>query len=80
MRCRKKYYRVDRRAIGFMKFIFEGYDGIANLTTLDPELGIISINIPNGCDKYVEELIEILGRDMLIEPQRGGVHEKQAAG
>ena len=68
MQCRKKYVRVDKRQIGFMKFIFEAYDGIANLTTIDATLGVISINIPNGCDDIVDNLLEILGRDILIEP------------
>ena len=68
MQCHKKYLRVDRRQIGFMKFIFEAYDGIANLTTIDAGLGIISINIPEGCINIVDNLLDILGHDILIEP------------
>ena len=68
MQCQKKYLRVDRRHIGFMKFIFEAYEGIANLSTLDPELGIILVNIPNGCTGIVNKLLETLSRDILIEP------------
>ena len=67
MQCQKKYVRVDKRQIGFMKFIFEAYDGIANLTTIDAALGIISINIPDGCDEVVDNLLKTLGRDILIE-------------
>jgi hypothetical protein len=67
MQCQKKYVRVDKRQIGFMKFIFEAYDGIANLTTIDAALGIISINIPKGCDEVVDNLLKTLGRDILIE-------------
>ncbi|MBW2100196.1 MAG: DUF4911 domain-containing protein, partial [Deltaproteobacteria bacterium] len=37
----KKYYRVDRRAISFLRFVFEAYDGIATLTTIDPDSGIV---------------------------------------
>lgn len=68
MQCQKKYLRVDKRCIGFMKFIFEAYEGIANLTTVDPKLGIISINIPEGCVDIVDKLLETLARDILIEP------------
>jgi len=67
MQCQKKYIRVDKRQIGFMKFIFEAYDGIANLTTIDAALGVISINIPDGCNEIVDNLLKTLGRDMLIE-------------
>ena len=70
MQCQKRYLRVDRRHIGFMKFIFEAYEGIANLTTIDPNLGIILINIPDGCEDTVTNLLEILGRDILIEPSK----------
>ncbi len=68
MQCQKKYLRVDRRQIGFIKFILEAYDGIANLTTIDAGLGIVSINIPEDCIDIVDNLLEILGRDILIEP------------
>lgn len=67
MQCQKKYVRIDKRQIGFMKFIFEAYDGIANLTTIDAALGIVSINIPKGCDEVVDNLLKTLGRDILIE-------------
>ena len=68
MQCQKKYMRVDRRRIGYMKFIFEAYDGIANLTTIDAARGIISINIPEGCNDTVDNLLEVLRHDILIEP------------
>ena len=68
MQCQKKYLRVDRRQIGFIKFILEGYDGIATLTTVDAGLGVVSINIPEGCIDIVDDLLETLGRDILIEP------------
>ena len=67
MQCNKKYVRVDKRQIGFMKFIFEAYDNVANLTTIDAALGVVSINIPDGCNDIVDDLLKSLGRDMLIE-------------
>jgi len=67
MLCKQKIVRVDKRRIGFMKFIFEAYDGIANLTTIDSEKGIVSINIPDGCEHDVETLLKSLKRDILIE-------------
>jgi len=51
-----------------LKFIFEAYDGIANLTTIDAKLGIISVNIPDGCNDTVDKLLEEMSRDILIEP------------
>ena len=68
MFCKKKLLRVDKRKIGFMKFIFEAYDGIANLTTIDSGKGIVMLNIPDGCDQYVDTLLQSLAKDILIEP------------
>jgi hypothetical protein len=68
MLCRRKILRVDRRQIGFMRFIFEAYDGIANLTTIDAAKGIISVNVPDGCMQYVDTLLESLAGDIHFEP------------
>lgn len=67
METAKRYYRVDRRQIAFLRFIFEAYDGIAALTTLDPELGIIALHIPPGCDNAVEFVLQDLAKDMMID-------------
>ncbi len=64
----KRYYRVDRREIAFIKFIFEAYDGIAVLETLDPMTGIVVFHIAPGCDDDVDAILEDLKREIMIEP------------
>ena len=68
----KKYLRVDRREIHFIKFIFEAYDGIATLTTLDPDLGVVLLNISPGCEDDVEMVLHDLQKDILIEQTDAG--------
>ncbi len=63
----KKYFRIDRKEICFLKFIIEAYDGIAVLTTLDPTKGIVVINIAPGCEEEVEMIIKDLEKNILIE-------------
>jgi hypothetical protein len=63
----KKYLRVDRREIHFLKFIFEGYDGMATVTTIDPDLGIVLLSISPGCEGDVEMVLLDLQKDILIE-------------
>ncbi len=63
----KKYYRVDRKEICFLKFIFEAYDGIAVLSTIDPESGIVVFIIPPGCEKDVDMVLKDLKKDIMIE-------------
>ena len=63
----KKYYRVDRREIAFLKFILEAYDGLAVLTTIDSEKGIVVINIAPGCETDVEMILQDLKKSVMIE-------------
>jgi hypothetical protein len=63
----KKYLRVDRREICFIKFILEAYDGIATLTTIDAHQGIVMLRIAPGCEGDVEAVLRDLKKDNLID-------------
>jgi len=63
----KKYYRIDRREISFLKFILEAYDGLAVLTIIDSEKGIVVINIAPGCEADVEMILQDLKKNVMIE-------------
>jgi hypothetical protein len=62
-----EHYRVDRREIAFIKFIFEAYDGIAGLRTTDPAKGIIMFHIAPGCEDQVHQILQDLKKQILIE-------------
>jgi len=64
----KRYYRVDRRAIAYLKFILEAYDGLAVVSTLDRAAGIIVLHISPGCEPDVELILQDLNRHMMMEP------------
>lgn len=64
----KRYYRIDRGQIHFLKFILEGYDGIAVLSALDPQKGLVVLHIGPGCQNVVDMIIQDLQRDIRIEP------------
>lgn len=63
----RRYFRIDRRQIAFLKFILEAYDGIATLSTVDPLQGVVCLDIPPGCESDVQALLQDLGRQMRIE-------------
>jgi hypothetical protein len=67
MQTLKRYLRVDRREIGYFRFILEGYDGIAILTTLDAREGRVVLRIAPGCEEEVDRLVQNLGKEILIE-------------
>jgi hypothetical protein len=63
----QRYFRVNRRKIAFLRFIFEGYDGIAIIKTVDPQKGIILFQISPGCEDDVEFILQDLKKNMPIE-------------
>ena len=63
-----RLYRVDRKAVCFIKFIIEAYDGIAVLETIDPAVARIALHVAPGCESEVDALLADLQLDFLIEP------------
>ena len=68
MQAQRWRYRVDRRAIAYLKFIIESYDNLALVTTVDPREGVVELQVPPGCEATVRELMADLGSRMLILP------------
>ena len=66
----KKYYRIDRREICFLKFILEGYEGLTLLTTCNPEEGIVVLKIAPGCEVETNCLMQALQKDIMIEERQ----------
>ena len=63
----KRYYRVDRREIAFLRFVFEAYEGLATIETLNPESGVIVFYIAPGCESDVDMILRDLKGDILME-------------
>ena len=68
MRTVEQFYRVDRRRISLIKFIFEAYEGLAVVSTLEPTAGIISLQVAPGCEEIAKAVMQDLGRNLLVEP------------
>ena len=56
----KRYYRVDRREIFFIQSIIEGYDGLATMSTVDPNRGLIRLIIPTDAETDVLDILQDL--------------------
>ncbi len=67
MRTVKQFYRVDRRRINLIRFVFEAYEGVAVVTTLDAASGTIVLAVAPGCEAMAVEIMDDLGRTFLIE-------------
>jgi hypothetical protein len=66
--CRR--YRVRRHDIAFLRFILEGYDGLAVLTTVDPRQGTVRLTAATGGEVELEGVLQALRREygMPIDP------------
>ena len=42
----KRYYRVARRDLVYLKFILEAYEGLSTLSTADQREGIVELTVP----------------------------------
>ena len=61
------YYRVDRRRINFIRFIFEAYEGLAVVTTLDAAKGTIVLAVAPQCTDMALGVMADLGRTIQME-------------
>jgi hypothetical protein len=73
----QRLYRIDRRQIHFLKFILEGYDGVAVLRTLDREQGLVKLSVGPGSERVVDMIIEDLKMQVRIEPVGPGEDLRQ---
>ena len=51
---------IDRRKIGWLKFLLESYEGLALLRTLDPQAGRVILLIGPGAETETFELLEAI--------------------
>jgi len=66
------HLRVDRREICFIQALFEAYDGVATMTTVDPRQGILDLTVSPGREKEVKAIINDLRLSgLLIENLNG---------
>lgn len=63
----KKFIRVDRREIAFLRFVLEACEGIATMRTIDGPSGTVLFSISPGCEHEVDGVLRDLGREIMME-------------
>ena len=66
MKTIHKEYFVDKTRIGFIRFIFEGHEGVAIATTLDSKKGHIRLAIAPDRIKTAQLIVDDLKKDFLF--------------
>ena len=59
-----KKLRLERKDIAYLKFILEGYEGIALATTIDNDESIIQLSIVPDFESDVEMLLAALKEEV----------------
>jgi len=56
-------FQVDRCEINYLRVIIESYDGMAVVTTIDPQAALIELQVSPGCEDLIFELVNSLRED-----------------
>ncbi len=59
----RQTFRVDREEINYLRVTIESYDGMAILRTIDPQEALIELQISPGCEDFIYELLDYLGKE-----------------
>ena len=57
MECTKIHFRIDPGKVHLLKFMLEGHEGLAVLTTEDPSTGDVVVSVPPGRKEEAEGVI-----------------------
>lgn len=67
----EKYFKINRRDISYLKFVLEGYEGLAVVTTIDRYEAVVKIVIPLDFVFEVENIIRAIKDEIDIEEIEG---------
>lgn len=60
----KRYFLLPRSWIGYLRFILEGYDGLAFARTLDRQAGLVEVAFPANRQEEVGALLRALAAEI----------------
>ena len=64
MRSTTRRFRLKKEDIAYLKFILEGYQGLAIMRTLDATQGVVEVFIPPGAEGDMELILTGLAREL----------------
>ena len=67
--CSVLYLRINKQKIFYLKFILEGYDGLAVLTTEDNATGLVSLHFPETSRNDLFALLKNIAETLVNKSQ-----------
>lgn len=68
--CSLLQLEISPERIHFLKFILEGYDGLAILSTVDAGQGIVELRYPPEAENDLKELLQNIESQIIKHPNR----------
>lgn len=68
METQSLYLRISPKEIYYLKFILEGYDGMATLSTIDPGKGVVVLRYPWEWRRDLFALLASLAPEITSRP------------
>ncbi len=65
MECGFLFLRIASARIGIFRFLLEGYDGLALLSTVDSKTGLVRLAVPGSRYMELMRLLESLAPELL---------------
>jgi hypothetical protein len=66
--CTIRHAIIRPREVYYLRFILEAYEGIAVLSTINAQLGLIQLRIAPGCERDVERILEADRERLQLRP------------
>jgi len=70
--CTIRHIFISPYEIHFLRFILEAYEGIAVVTTLRPESGLVRLSIAPGCEEVIDLILSSEKKNLSLRPIRLG--------
>lgn len=73
----RRYFRLDRRDLAYLKFVVEAYEGLATLSTVERQETLVSLTTTPSLAQDLDGLIEALRGEITMTetaPPGGNSH------
>ncbi len=72
---RSRYFQARRHELAYLQFIIDSYDGLAILSTIDSQAGVVKVAFSRHLEDDVEALLSALSEEIgiceIVKPNGG---------
>jgi hypothetical protein len=58
--------QIPPREIAYLNFVFESYEGVATVRTVDPRKGIVELMVPPHYQEEIKEILKDLAEEFPV--------------